>query len=182
MYVGSSWIILPALSCLHLSTQTHHGPTHSHCICIMYMYLSVLWSCASMFVSLCLSAILFVLSCPVLLCWPVNPSLIWLSKLGVNAFRVGSFEADGQPDLTASLLWAFVLSLTVDSKYSTVIGREPVGFQATHNSFCLVIWTCSKLRAGPSCNEFELDVIWSGDDKEMKMLWYCQLLLVSYQC
>ena len=78
MYVGSSWIILPALSCLHLSTQTHHRPTHSHCICIMYMYLSVLWSCASMFVSLCLSAILFVLSCPVVLaCQPITDMIEW---------------------------------------------------------------------------------------------------------
>ena len=60
----------------------------------------------------------------------------------MDAFRVGSFEDDGQPDLHCTSpfeVFPALLSLTVDSKCSTVIGREPVGFQASYISFCLVI-------------------------------------------
>ena len=126
----------------------------------------------------------FCLCCPVLSCCVGLSTHHWYDWVSWEWMHSGLAHLRLMANLISlhHSFWAFVLSLTVDSKYSTVIGREPVGFQATHNSFCLVIWTCSKLRAGPSCNEFELDVIWSGDDKEMKMLWYCQLLLVSYQC
>ena len=124
----------------------------------LHEHLSVLWPCPSMLVISCQSAILFVLSCPVLLCVGLSTYQWWLSELGVSASRIGSFEylRPTWSSLQATPFEVFSpsLNLTVISKCSTVIGWELEGVQALCVSYCHVIWSDGKLRAGPSDDEW----------------------------
>ena len=72
--------IIPALSCLHLSTHTHHGPTHSSFVFVLFIHIV---SCSCM--SICQSCdhvppCLFHYVCqPFCLCCPVLSCCVGLS-------------------------------------------------------------------------------------------------------
>ena len=72
--------IVPALSCLHLSTHTHHGPTHSSFVFVLFIHIV---SCSCM--SICQSCdhvppCLFHYVCqPFCLCCPVLSCCVGLS-------------------------------------------------------------------------------------------------------